>query len=37
MIYFKYLKDAMAYRDKHQKGYAIRFDNERKMYYVAPF
>ncbi len=39
MIYFKYLKDCMEYRDKYYKGknYAIRYDFERSMYYVSPF
>lgn len=37
MIYFRYLADAQRYRDKYQKGYAIRFDSEKHMYYVSPF
>jgi hypothetical protein len=33
MIYFKNFKDARAHQEKH--GGALRFDQNRKMYYVS--
>lgn len=35
MIYFKSYQEAVEYRDKHYKGYIIRWSNERHMYYVS--
>lgn len=39
MIYFRYLKDLQEYARKHYKDkpYTVRFDSERKMYYISPF
>lgn len=37
MIYFRDLKEAEKYRDNYHKGYTIRYDSEKRMYYISPF
>ena len=38
MIYFKDLQELRAYAERYYKDkhYVIRFDSERKMYYISP-
>ncbi len=36
-MYFKHLKDARKYAEKHLKGkhYVYRYNNDMKMYYIS--